>query len=184
MKQRGTSSIINMENNQHPVWEVYDLYRTARLNVKYYSALLHKKERLNFILELILLCSAPTSAVAGLWFWESDLGKDIWMYFGIIAAFTSVIKPLLALPQKIKNYESLLSGYRTLEHDLHELKSAIFQKQKYDKIEKADYSKALKRKGSLVSKSSDAREDKKLIGKLTEEVNSELPHNQFYVPEV
>jgi len=83
-----------MIREDHPVWEVYDLYRTARLNVKYYSELLHRTEIKNFLLDLILLCSAPTSAVAGLWFWETEIGHEVWKYFGVIAAFAAVLKPL------------------------------------------------------------------------------------------
>ncbi len=172
-----------MNSEDHPVWEVYDLYRTARLNVKYYSELLHITERNNFVLELILLCSAPTSAVAGLWFWESSIGHEVWKYFGIIAAFAAVLKPLLSLPKKMKEYESLLSGYRMLDHDLHEIKSTITHKRKYDQSAQAEYKKAMKRKGVLVGKDPDAKEKKKIKQRCEMEVHSELPRDSFYIPE-
>jgi len=172
-----------MNKMDHPVWEVYDLYRTARLNVKYYSELLHRTEIKNFVLELILLCSAPTSAVAGLWFWESPIGHEVWKYFGVIAAFAAVIKPLLGLPKKMKEYESLLSGYRTLEHDLQEVKSSIAHKRKYDQASQAEFKKAMKRKGVLVGKDPDAKENKKIKQACEKEVISELPSEAFYVPE-
>ncbi|MCU7940440.1 MAG: hypothetical protein KZQ64_13665 [gamma proteobacterium symbiont of Bathyaustriella thionipta] len=91
-----------MAREDSPVWDVYDLYRSARLNAKYYSALLHQTEKRNFILEFILLLTAPSSAVAGLWFWDSLIGQEIWKYMGIVAAITAVLKPMLSLPKKMK----------------------------------------------------------------------------------
>jgi len=172
-----------LPRENHPVWNVYDLYRTARLNTKYYSALLHIAERRNFILELILLCAAPTSAVAGLWFWDTDIGKEVWKYFGIIAAFAAVIKPLLSLPKKMKEYESLVSGYKMLEHDLQEITIAISEKKKYDKVAQTDFKKAMKRKGTLVGKEPDAKVHKKIKKICESEVIQELPSSSFYVPE-
>ncbi len=166
-----------------PVWDVYDLYRTARLNAKYYSAMLHITEKWNFILDLILLFTAPTSAVAGLWFWETEIGQEMWKYLGVIAAIAAIVKPLLTLPKKMKEYESLVSGYRMLEHDLHEIKVSISEKRKYDKVAQVDFKKAMKRKGVLVGKEPDSKENKKVKQKCEKEVLAELPSSIFYVPE-
>lgn len=111
------------------------------------------------------------------------LGKTAWQWFSVIAAFAAVIKSLLGLPKKIKEYESLFSGYRTLEHDLHEIKVLISEKGKYDNILKLEFKKALKRRGALVSKEQDAKEDKKLKKNCENEVLTELPSSLFFVPE-
>jgi hypothetical protein len=173
---------ICMSRDHNPVWNVYDLYRTARLNAKYYSALLHQAENRNFWLEFILLCTAPTSAVAGLWFWDTELGKNVWQYLGVVAALAAVLKPLLSLPKKMKGYESLVSGYKMLEHDLHEIQISITEKKKYDKTAQTDFKKALKRKGVLVGKETDAKENKKLKQRCEKEIISELPSSSFYIP--
>jgi hypothetical protein len=73
----------------HPVWTVYDKLRSARLNVKYYGARLHRIERANLAIEYILLAAAPSSAVAGLWFWNTEVGKTIWQSLGVLAGATS-----------------------------------------------------------------------------------------------
>jgi len=171
-----------MNQTHNPVWEVYDLYRTSRLNAKYYAALLHRTEVKNFILDFILACSAPTSAIAGLWFWDTEIGNELWKYFGIIAAIAAITKPLLTLPKKIKDYESMLSGYRTLGHDLDEIQSSINQKQKYDQTEKSEFKKAMKRKGILVGKDPDSKEDTKLKKRCETEVLQELPVDSFFIP--
>lgn len=89
----------NLANN--PVWDVYDEYRTARLNVKYHAGLLRRQKRISFWLELTLAISAPTSAVAGLWFWQSDIGAILWRIFAVIAAFAAIVKPLLRILTKV-----------------------------------------------------------------------------------
>jgi len=137
---------------KHPAWTVYDKLRTARLNVKYYSRRLQWIERKNFAIELILAVTAPSSAVAGLWFWDTLYGKLAWQYLGIIAAAAAVFKPLLGLPKRIKEYESVLSGYRMLEYDLMEIKCLIEQRQKYDSGLQSEFKRTLQREKSLVGK--------------------------------
>jgi len=140
-------------------------------------------ERLNFSIELILLISAPSSAVAGLWFWETELGNMMWQFFGVIAAFTAVIKPLLSLPKKIKDYESALSGYRILDFDLMELKSLIEQRQKYDAGMQKELTKAIQRERQLVGKTPETCEKQKVKRICEAEVLQELPVDSFFVPE-
>lgn len=168
---------------KHPVWGVYDLYRTARLNVKYYSARLNQFEKYNFTLELILLISAPSSAIAGLWFWNTSGGEIVWKFLGVLAAIVAVLKPLLGLNRRIKAYEEVLAGYRALDHDLYEIKEMVAQKQKFDKELQTDFRKALKRKGVLVNKNPETVQKKNLKTRLVREVNNELPPEQFYVPD-
>ncbi|MGJ0486132.1 MAG: hypothetical protein ACR65R_16600 [Methylomicrobium sp.] len=169
--------------NNQPVWTVYDKLRTARLNVKYYGRQLQKLENVNFILELLLLATAPTSAVAGLWFWQSELGRLVWQYMGVAAALAAVVKPLLSLTKRIKEYESVLNGYRTLEYDLMEIKSSIEQKQKYDVSMQAELKKALQREKALVAKNPESHANKKLKRICEEDVRKELPPAYFFVPE-
>ncbi|KPA17498.1 hypothetical protein MHK_002285, partial [Candidatus Magnetomorum sp. HK-1] len=49
----------NIKNNT-PVWEVYDLYRLVKLNVKYWTEKYISYRKLNFFLEYSLLATAPT----------------------------------------------------------------------------------------------------------------------------
>lgn len=134
-------------------------------------------------MDFILMLAAPSSAVAGLWFWEYPFGKIAWQYLGAVAAFVAIIKPLLGLTKKIKAYEELRSGYRTLEHDLHEISELIIQKGKYDTKIQEEFRKALKRKGILVGKEPDSKENKSLKRRCEQEVLKELPVDSFFVPE-
>ncbi|MDP1993128.1 MAG: hypothetical protein Q8K00_19095 [Syntrophales bacterium] len=171
-----------MSRENHPVWTVYDKLRTARLNVKYYSRRLQSIERINFVMELVLLASAPSAAIAGLWFWDQPLGKVVWQYFGVVAAITALLKPLLNLPKQITVFESVLSGYRILEYDLMEIKVLVEQKQKYDTPLQNEFKKALQREKTLVGKTPETRERRKIKGLCEAEVLQELPRESFFVP--
>jgi hypothetical protein len=91
-----------MSREDHPVWTVYDKLRTACLNVKYYSRRLRSLERWNFALEFLLSATAPSSAIAALFFWNTEYGQTAWKYLAIVAAITAVAKPLLNLAKRIK----------------------------------------------------------------------------------
>ena len=172
-----------MARENHPVWAVYDKLRTVRLNVKYYSRRLETIERMNFGMELVLLASAPTSAIAGLWFWDAPFGKVAWQSLGVVAAIVALLKPLLTLPKKIKEFESVLAGYRTLEYDLMEIKVLVEQKQKYDAGLQSEFKKALQREKALVGKTPETRERVKVKQLCETEVLQELPKEIFFVPE-
>jgi hypothetical protein len=162
---------------------MYDKLRSARLNVKYYACRFQFFERVNFCMEFVLMCTAPTSAVAGLWFWSTDYGKIIWGIMGIVAALTAIVKPLLNLTKRIKDYEGVLTGYRTLEYDLMELKSLVEQKQQYDQAIQAEFRKAMQREKALVAKNPETRESNRIKRKCEAEVLNELPPENFFVPE-
>lgn len=167
----------------HPVSTVYNKLRTARLNVKYYCRRLQQTERLNFSCDLILLATAPTSAIAGLWFWTANYGQLAWQILGGIAAIVAVVKPLLLLTKKIKDFEGVVVGYRALEFDLMEIKSNVEQKRKYDVSMQTEFRKALQREKVLVGKTPESREKVDVKAKCEEEVRKELPDECFFIPE-
>lgn len=172
-----------MSPSDHPVWSVYDRLRSARLSVKYYACKLQQLERANFWLEFLLLATAPTSAVAGLWFWDSELGNLVWKSFAIPAAIVAVAKPLLHLPKRMKDYEGVLSGYRILEFDLMEIKIGIEQKLRYDAALQAEFKRVQQRERILVGKTPEAQEDAKVKATCQKQVLMELPTDSFFVPE-
>lgn len=172
-----------MATETNPVWSVYDMLRSARLNVKYYERRLERLEHLNFIIELVLLASAPSSAIAGLWFWDTEIGKMIWQWFGVIAAIAVMLKPLLSLTKRIKELEGVLTGYRVLEFDLKEIRTLIEQKRKYDVGLQAEFKRALQRERALAGKTPETREAASVKNKCEEEVNRELPASSFFIPE-
>jgi hypothetical protein len=172
-----------MSREDHPVWTVYDKLRTACLNVKYYSRRLRSLERWNFALEFLLSATAPSSAIAALFFWNTEYGQTAWKYLAIVAAITAVAKPLLNLAKRIKEYESVLSGYRTLEYDLREIRSMIEQKRKYDHPLQVEFKKALQREKALIARNPETTECGRVKRKCEDEVRRQFPPDSFFIPE-
>lgn len=170
--------------SEHPVWSVYDRLRTARLNRKYYSRRLVSLEQRLFNFDLILAIAAPSSAVAGLWLWDTSIGAWAWRVLGVVAALAAVIKPLLLLPRRIKDTETVLSGYRTLEHDLFEIKTMVEQRRAYDAALVDDFKKALQREKVLVGNPPEQTEHRPTKALCEIEVDRELPPDSFFVPEI
>lgn len=168
----------------HPVWEVYNLLRTARLNSKYYSEKLHRVERTNTLMQIIIAASLPSSAIAGFQIWTTGLGNYIWGGVLILASSLAFLQPFLKLSEKIKKYDSILNGYLMLDYDIQELRGKISNNRAYTSSHKKLFEQALKRKKSVGIKEQGIKLDKKLRDKCTLEVKDELPAENFFIPEV
>ena len=167
----------------HPVWDVYNLLRTSRLNGKYYSEKLHKVEKLNTSMQLIIAASLPSSAIAGFQIWTEGPGNYIWSGVLVLASTLAFLQPFLKLSEKIKKYDSILNGYLMLDYDLQELRGKISNSGKYTASHKKLFEQALKRKNSVGIKEQGIELDKKLRNRCTIEVKKELPAENFFVPE-
>lgn len=173
---------LTTDTRNHPVWGVYDRLRTARLNVKYYGQRLHKFKRWNFWFEFVLLATAPSSAIAALWFWQTESGRMAWQALGVVAAVAAVLRPVLKLTPTITQHEGLVTGYRLLDYDLLGIKTEIEQSGRYEKPLQTEFKKALTKERELVSRAPLEPEDPKLRKRCESEVLSELPLDRFFVP--
>ena len=108
-------------NLDHPVWEVYKLQRTARLSVKYYTIKLERLERINIFIQIVIAASLPTSTIAGFSYWTTSEGNQIWGYILAFASLLAFLQPFLKLTEKIKKFDSILSGYMVLDYDVQKL---------------------------------------------------------------
>lgn len=171
-----------MEAEHHPVWTLYDNLRTARLNAKYYGRRLAAVQLRSTMIEAVILVTAPTSAIAGLWFWQTEIGRFAWQCLGVAAACAAILKPLCASTKRIKEYENTLVGYRTLEFDLIEIKCLVEQQQKYNKTLQVLFADALHRARTLAEKAPEASENERMKRKCEREVLQELPASSFFVP--
>ncbi len=170
------------DTSTHPVWALYDRLRTARLNVKYYGRRLLTLKRWNVGFELVLLATAPSSAIAALWFWQTVGGKFAWQGLGVVAAIAAVLKPVLKLTSTITQHESLVTGYRLLEYDLQGLRTEIEQTRRYGAPVQEEFKKALTKERDLVSRSPLDPADRKLLRRCQREVSEELPVDAFFIP--
>jgi hypothetical protein len=170
-------------SKQHLIWEVYDNYRTARLNAKYYGARLVLFERLNTGSEIAMAVTAPGSVISGFWFLKTDTGLALWQIIAGCTAIIGLVKPFFRLTHRIKMYEQTLSGYRALEHDIYDVILQIMNDDGYSPAVKKMFEAARKKLKNLVTSSPEQKVDQKLVEKLTNEVIAELPTKSFYFPE-
>jgi hypothetical protein len=166
----------------HPVWDVYDEYRTARLNVKYHEGLLRRYQMLNFWIELLLAVTAPSSAIAGLWFWNTPVGSYAWKSLGVITAVLALARPLLKLTDRMQAIEETLAGYKALDQDFRCLSIAIHQDRKYEKRHQKRFQELLERKKAVVTSSRLKGSCTKLQLTCEEAVLRELPVDELYIP--
>jgi hypothetical protein len=177
MADAGTNS-----RKHSPVWNVYDEYRTARLNVRYREWQLDALQKKNFIIELIIAISVSSGA-AGLWFWQTNIGDIVWKSFVSVAALISIIKPLVKYPDQIKQKSELLSKWRLIDSQLKLLIIEIKDCKTYSRDLQDRFHALIKAEETIEENAPAEAVDDKLINKCFDRVNQELPLKGFYVPE-
>ena len=171
-----------MAEKQIAVWEVYDLQRTCRLNARYWTARLAKEERKSFCIEFAMAFTAPGSAIAGLVFWKTDSGKEVWSALMLVTAVLGVAKPLLKLPDRIRTLHKVVAGYRALEQPLEELRNEILRERAYTAQLVKTYQQ-LHRQFHDVSRDEPVENvDTALRAQCYQSVKDELPESSFFIP--
>ena len=166
----------------HPVWDVYDEFRTARLNVRYYETRLKRHKALNTWMDILIAISASSNVAGLLWLQDYFIGMWTFQILAAITAILAVVKPFLKLPDKIRLITQVLTGYKILDNDLQMLSIFIRQNQQYDDDLKQKFSEALQRRTSLAQKEGSLGLNKKLRRQCQEDVKKELPADHFFVP--
>lgn len=172
-----------MDSQDHPVWLVYDLQRTSRLNELYYGGKLKSLELKNFWMEIFVASTSSSSAVASFAFWKSGAGEPYWQALLVITAVIATLKPFLNYAKKIRKYDELLSFYRLVSHDLRELCSDIRQDKAYSSKHQRRYKDIRSRLRQSVNRSPERLEDKKAKERCEKQVLAELKPDDFYIPE-
>jgi hypothetical protein len=134
-------------------------------------------------MQIVLAVSAPGSGIAGIWFMKTAEGRVFWESLTGLASVVAVVQPLLGLTRKIREFETLVSGYRVLEFDLRELTARIRQSRAYTPKNQAEVLNISARERHLIEKCTEPTQSPRLKRHCEQEVNEEFPANSFYVPE-
>jgi hypothetical protein len=173
----------NMNTNaEHPIWDVYDEYRTARFNVRYYERQLRSLRWKNLSIEVVIALSV-SSGVAGLWLWETAVGGIIWKALVTLAAFIAVVKPLVKFSDQIQQKSETLTSWRLLDDGLRQLIILVRQCRKYDEEMQNRFLTLIQTKSTIVQREPPESVDERLRRRCFEQVNQELPSDKFFVPE-
>ncbi|MDX6406147.1 MAG: hypothetical protein QOH70_3602 [Blastocatellia bacterium] len=183
----GFAPTVQEPNNrgQHAVWDVYDDYRSAMMNVRIQKCCIQKLRRQNYFVEIPLAIIA-SSTVAGLWFWKGAAGGEAWKYLGGLAAFLAVMKPIMRIPDKIQERGEMLVSLSVIENELEKLVKKISHDKIYDETLFERYNKILDMKGEHKKKYQTAKYQqvsKRLKRRCGQEVEVLYPGTKFYVPE-
>ena len=160
--------------------EIYDLYRTASMNSKYYGDRLAFWRKWNTRLEIITALGT-SGAVAAFAFWQSDAGRVIWGVVAIIAVILNVVKPIIGFSSKIEKYSTLFSRYSDLFTDLERLVSKVYQDKALSDSIMQSFFEAQLRIQWLSTQEDSSQSDKRVL-KYYEEVNREIPLERLWIP--
>src|SRR5688572_12095384 len=100
--------------------QLYDEYRTAILNRKYYGHRLKIAKRQELVADLIVAIGT-SSAVAGWTFWQTPRIATVWSVIGAAAALAAILKTALPLAQTVERYSKLYTGYSGLCFDIKQI---------------------------------------------------------------
>ena len=171
-----------MERKNHPVWDLYNEYRTARLSTLCYEKQLTVLKRRNLVIEIILAATA-SSGIAGLWFWGTFAGGVIWKVILTIVALLAVIKPFVNLAGQIQQKSELLGYWRSHGNDLYILIVLVKQRKSYDNEIRNRFISMIEAKKGIIQKEPAEGVNEKLRERCYNQVNKELPYNNFFIPE-
>jgi hypothetical protein len=161
---------------------IYNSYRTALLNRKYYGERLSVYQKYNTATEILIAVGAAGSGgVAGLAIWGSITGQYAWLLISGVATVLGVIKPVLQFGRHIENYTKLYAGHSNVYLDLKSMVEDIeVSKSLPPKL--ADKYESIRNRIVELGGLDDPMPNKKLILKLQRQVNEEIPAESLWVP--
>lgn len=107
---------------------MYDTYRNAAMNEKYYANRLTHLTNWNRYYEIALAIGTST-AIAAWAIWDiNSLAKGFRAVFSAVITLLAIIKPFLKMPEDIEKYSTLHTGYRALYLNLNSIVSTIRRK--------------------------------------------------------
>lgn len=166
---------------RHPVWEVYNEYRTMRLNTKYYSIQLKRSIRWNKLTEGLVALFSSSAIVS--WIFTS-WGLIAWKILGSLAAIITIYRVYFQKPyDNIVKFERMTTFYRDIEFQLETLCRKISELRAYDNSLLKDFEEIVVQRQTFARTDGDLGRDEKLLKKLQEDVKRELPVENFYEPE-
>lgn len=159
---------------------IYDSYRTALLNRKYYACRLTNYRQVNFWWECIL--AIGTSGTVAAWsVWSSGPGKTVWLVLGGTVTLLSVLKPIVGLPKSIERFSKLWTGHSRIYYDIEQVVSDIKAAHRVTPEMLEVLSDARKRHRELAL-DDDIKPIERLRRKFFEEVKKEIPRSSLWYP--
>lgn len=161
--------------------QIYDSYRIALMNQKYYRYELSRLQRFNSIFEIVIAVGTSGSGVSAWALWDSDLGKVIWAVIAGPAAILAIIKPIIKHSKVIEDYSTRHTKYSVIVEELDRLIKDIGFKHKLEPDHNKSFDNIPKLFGEI-SKLEKEPPKKQLLDQCFDEVNKEHPPESFWMP--
>ena len=177
----GDTSVQEYSTSQAEVLRLYDRYRDCLLSKKYYATKLVRRKRWTLALDLLAALSASTALVL--------IGMSVaghprpgWsIAFGVVAAVSTVVRPLLRLQDSIDHYGALHFGYTELAHSVDNLVADIRRSSAVNATHQAMIEEISRRYRTLLLKD-DPTTDRKLLVRFQAEVLDEVKTDSLWLP--
>jgi hypothetical protein len=166
----------------HPVWQVYDEFRSSRLTAYCLRESIARWKFINGCFESVVAVGSATS-VAGLSFLKTGAGADIWTVIGALAILLKVTKPVFGFRARIERTQKLASQFEDKADELNALKLRIQTQQDYDETCQREFLLLISRwNGKIHDKEGDLHAAVAFKSKCQKRVEAEFPGKLFYVP--
>ena len=173
---------MNYENMFERLKDLYDNYRTAMMNRKYYGYKLARIKKYNLLFELTIALGTTSSGIAAWTVWQYGAGKIVWGIITAVAIVLAFLKPFLKLSNTVERYSTLFIGHGDVAYDLKTIVSKVKIYQNFNKELDNAYIASIERFKQLAARD-DPKLDKELVRKCYDEVNKEIPPNQLWIPQ-
>ena len=160
--------------------DLYDKYRTAMLNRKYYGIRLSNFQKTNLWIEISI--AIGTSSALGSWaIWKDGYGVFAWAIIAGFSAVLAVIKPLLQLSKQIERYSKLFAGHSDVLFDFETLIDKVRRIENFTEDMEQTYERALERL-RILAPQDDPKPSLKLLKYCYQEVNRQIPPEHLWMP--
>lgn len=174
------SSAVPQNVDVDRLWQVYDAYRTALLNSKYYGHRLSSYKKWDKILNIAVAIGTP-GGIGSLAIWQTDVGGPIWLLTAAVISVLAAAKPFLNFTQSVERYSKLYTGHTTLYHDLRRLVLDIEAAKELSPDLLALFHYAQDREREL-GPEDDPKPISKLVDRYEKEVKNEVPIASLWIP--
>ena len=178
----GDTSVQGYTASQAEVLRLYDRFRDCLLSKKYYATKLVRRKRWTFALDLLAALSASTALVL-IGAFAVGYQRPGWsIAFAVVAAISTVVRPLLKLQDSIDHYAAMHFGYTELAHSIDNLVADIRRSDGVnDTYHRPMIEDISDRYRSLLLKD-DPTTDRKLLVKFQAEVLDEVKTESLWLP--
>lgn len=168
------------EVNAGRLTQIYNAYRSALLNRKYYGCQLDFYRKLNRTVEVVLAVATP-STIGGWAIWHTQTGQAIWAVIASAVALVIALKPVFDWPKDIDRYSRLHAEHTVQYYTLKQLVEDIEMEKKITPEMEKRFLDARERHAQL-SKDDDVRPHKSLALRCEREVRAEIPSDRLWMP--